>query len=240
MRPKTRAHLLAQDHAAYRRGVPLRDPKRCCPLDTKKLLAIAAIAGALLYPYKVTETSESQSGFHYGVIFGSKSQYQQSVQEIRCAELPLEAPLPTTRAGDATDPLAYSRTLVKEATELDQPSLQFPESIQTVLAKNVKKIEDLTSQMVEESLNGTPVPTKTIAHRLEAIRKTAEYFVSKKLPSLLLYTDTAMGELLNNTSPAELRIAESLLKNPTTPNKHFNPPQKPRIPSEARETHLFQ
>lgn len=228
MRPRTRAYLLARDHAAYKRGLPLRDPKRCCPLDTKKLLAIAAIAGALLYPHKVTETSESQSDFHYGVIFGNKNHYEQSLQEIRCAEVPR-----TTHQKDVDrDPLDYSRTLVQEATETDQPSLTFPESIQTILAKNVKKIEELTSQMVEESLNGTPVPTETIAQRLQTIRKTAEYFASKKLPSLLLYTDTAMGELLNNTPPEELQAAESLLK-PASP-------QNPRAQSRVRETHLLQ
>lgn len=237
MSPKTRARLLAQDHAAYRRGLPLRDPKRRYLLDTKKLLAIAAIAGTLLYPHRLIEHSESQSNFQYGVIFGKNSQSQQSLKESRCAELPPPALQPDH---SPSDPLAYSRALVKEAAELDQPSLKLPESIQTVLARHLQKIEELTSLMVEEALEGKPISPKTTSQRLQTIRKTAEYFASKKLPSLLLYTDTAMGELLNNTPKNQLRAAEALLQ---TSHKRMIPPFNPTKPvgaSSGKATSLFQ
>jgi len=206
MSNKSKSKLLHLDHKEHGRGTPLLNKKRAEIFQTKKLLAIAAIIGTLLYPHKMLEKSESNSSFQYGVIFGNSNQSHQTLQESRCAQIPLSPQ--HTKAS----PNLRNQDIVGEALLFDKPPQTLPPHIQNMLALHLKNLEEITAQITGETLEGrTPTPA-IVADRLQTIRKTSSYFQSKNLPSLTLYSEAAMGELLNNTSRKTLQAAETLLK----------------------------
>jgi hypothetical protein len=184
MKQTRKSKVLYRDHRKFQQGHPPFSKQRRPLLSSKHLVAIAAIAGALLFPEKSIDFFQNKTTIQYGPILGDILMVENNPIALTTS--------PKTRA-------TIAHAIVEEAIHLDKPEKPPPNITKFLLAKHVDQMESIVQEIQNENQKGIEANIHTTRKRLNAIETAEKYFATKKLPSLLPIAELARIELIRNT-----------------------------------------